>query len=86
MAAITLQYANAREVQQLFDNNPSNLRLVQEQIGVTITARDGWIKLEGNEATLEQAKEILDSLRALLNSGQPPHQQDIIKAIEIAIG
>jgi phosphate starvation-inducible PhoH-like protein len=82
MATITLQYANAREVQQLFDNNPSNLRLVQEQIGVTITARDGWIKLEGNEATLEQAKEILDSLRALLNSGQPPHQQDIIKAIE----
>jgi len=82
MAAITLQYNNAREVQQLFDNDPSNLRLVQDQIGVTITARDGWIKIEGNDTPLEQAKEVFNSLRALLTSGQTPHQQDIIKAIE----
>ncbi len=82
MAAITLQYDNAREVQQLFDNDPSNLRLVQDLIGVTITARDGWIKLEGNEAMLEQAKEVFNSLQSLLTSGQTPHQQDIIKAIE----
>ena len=82
MATITLQYDNAREVQQLFDNDPSNLRLVQDQIGVTITARDGWIKIEGNDTPLEQAKEVFNSLRALLTSGQTPHQQDIIKAIE----
>ncbi len=82
MPAITLQYDNAREVQQLFDNDPSNLRLVQDQIGVTITARDGWIKIEGNDTPLEQAKEVFNSLRALLTSGQTPHQQDIIKAIE----
>ena len=82
MPAITLQYDNAREVQQLFNNDPSNLRLVQDQIGVTITARDGWIKIEGNDTPLEQAKEVFNSLRALLTSGQTPHQQDIIKAIE----
>ena len=82
MAAITLQYDNAREVQRLFNNDPGNLRLVQDQIGVTITARDGWIKLEGDEAPLEQAKNVFDSLRTLLNSGQSPHKQDIIKAIE----
>ena len=82
MATITLQYDNAREVQKLFDNDPSNLRLVQDQIGVTITARDGWIKIEGNDTPLEQAKEVFNSLRALLISGQTPHQQDIIKAIE----
>ncbi|SVD55170.1 uncharacterized protein METZ01_LOCUS408024, partial [marine metagenome] len=82
MAAITLQYDNAREVQRLFNNDPGNLRLVQDQIGVTITSRDGWIKLEGDEAPLEQAKNVFDSLRTLLNSGQSPHQQDIIKAIE----
>ena len=82
MAAITLQYKNAREVQQLFNNDLGNLRLVQDQIGITITARDGWIKLEGDEAPIEQAKDVFDSLRAMLNSGQSPHQQDIIKAIE----
>ena len=82
MAAITLQFNNAREVQQLFDNDPSNLRLVQDQIGVTITAREGWIKIEGNNTPLEQAKEVFNSLRALLTSGQTLHQQDIIKAIE----
>ena len=82
METITLQYENAREAQKLFDNNPTNLRLVQDEIGVTVTSRDGWIKLEGDEKPLEQAKDVFNSLQGLINSGQPPHRLDIIRAIE----
>jgi len=82
MKTITLQYENAREAQKLFDNNPTNLRLVQDEIGVTVTSRDGWIKLEGDKEPLEQAKDVFNSLQGLINSGQPPQRFDIIRAIE----
>ena len=83
METITLQYENAREAQKLFGNNPTNLRLVQDEIGITVTSRDGWIKLEGDEKPLEQARDVFNSLQNLINSGQPPHRLDIIRAIEI---
>jgi len=82
MATITLQYNNAREAQKLFDNDPANLRLVQEEIGVTVTARDGWIKLEGDDKPIEQAKDVFSCLQDLVNSDLPPHQSDIIRAIK----
>jgi phosphate starvation-inducible PhoH-like protein len=82
METITLQYENAREAQKLFGNNPTNLRLVQDEIGITVTSRDGWIKLEGDEKPLEQARDVFNSLQNLINSGQPPHRLDIIRAIE----
>ena len=70
MAAITLHYDNAREVQRLFNNDLGNLRLVQDQIGVTITARDGWIKLEGDEAigATIVSKSICSPLRTLCDN------------------
>ena len=83
METITLQYENAREAQKLFDNNPTILRLLQKETGVTVTSRDGWIKLKGDKKPLEQAKNIFNSLQGLINSGQPPHRSDIIRAIEI---
>ena len=45
MPTVTLQYESARQAQQLFDNNPANLRLLQE-VEIQATSRDGWIKLK----------------------------------------
>ena len=47
MPSITLTFDSARQAQQLFDNDPQNLKLLKEQLEVNATARDGWIKLEG---------------------------------------
>ena len=82
MPSITLTFDSARQAQQLFDNNPQNLKLLKEQLEVNATARDGWIKLEGEEDALNRAKEVFDSLREQLNSGQHPRQRELLKAIE----
>jgi len=66
----------------LFDNDPQNLKLLKEQLEVNATARDGWIKLEGEEDALNRAKEVFYSLRQQLDSGQRPRQREILKAIE----
>jgi phosphate starvation-inducible PhoH-like protein len=82
MPTITLTFDSARQAQQLFDNEPQNLKLLKEQLEVNATARDGWIKLEGEEDALNRAREVLNSLRQQLDSGQRPRQREILKAIE----
>ena len=82
MPTVTLQYESARQAQQLFDNNPANLRLLQEELEIQATSRDGWIKLEGNDENLAHAKDVFASLKDQLDSGQRPRQSDLVKAIQ----
>ena len=82
MPTVTLQYESARQAQQLFDNNPANLRLLQEELEIQATSRDGWIKLEGNDENLAHAKDVFASLKDQLDSGQRPRQRDLVKAIQ----
>jgi len=82
MPSITLNFDSARQAQQLFDNDPHNLALLKEQLEVEATARDGWIKLEGEDSAVARAKIVFDSLREQLDSGQHPRQREILKAIQ----
>ena len=58
MAAETLHFESARFAQQLFNNEARNLQAVEEQLGVKATAREGWIKLEGEPAAIDRAKQL----------------------------
>ena len=82
MPSVTLDFDNAREAQQLFDNNPKNLRMLKEAFGVEVTARDGWIKLKGEEASIGQARQVFDALREQLDAGNRPRLREFLKAIE----
>ena len=82
MATVTLQYESARQAQQLFDNNPANLRLLQEELEIQATSRDGWIKLEGDDDNLAQAQDVFASLKDQLDTGHRPRQRDLLKAIQ----
>ena len=82
MATVTLQYESARQAQQLFDNNPANLRLLQEELEIQATSRDGWIKLEGDDDNLTRAQDVFNSLKDQLDTGQRPRQRDLVKAIQ----
>jgi len=84
MPTITLNFENARQAQQLIDNNPQNLKILKDELDVNATARDGWIKLEGEAAAIELASEVFESLRDQLNSGQHPRQREFLKAIQTA--
>ena len=49
MPTETLQYETARHAQQLFNSDPKNLKLLEDQLAVKATSREGWIKLEGEQ-------------------------------------
>ncbi len=82
MPSVTLHFDSARQAQQLFNNDTKNLRLLKASLGVDATARDGWIKLDGEEDAIDRAQHVFDSLREQLVSGNHPGQCEFLKAIE----
>ena len=83
MPSITIQLDSAREAHELYNNDPSNLKLIQDQTGVKVTSRDGWIKLDGDQKKIERVEHLFHSLHALLKSGTNPSTQDITKTLEL---
>ena len=81
MPTETLHYESARFAQQLFNNDTGNLRLIEEELGVHATSREGWIKLEGQPEDLERAKQLFQILEGSLKSGTPVKSREFNQAV-----
>ncbi len=82
MASETLHFDNARQAQALFGNEHKNLRLIEEALGVRVTARDGWITIEGEASHLERAKELFGQLQSAVANGQPIRKLELNYAVK----
>lgn len=83
MPSETLHYENARIVQQLLNNDAQALHNIEQALGVKATARDGWIKIEGDEPALERGRQFFQLLEASLKSGQPVRGRDFTQALSV---
>jgi len=83
MATETLHFENARFAQQLFNNEPRNLQSLETELGVKATAREGWIKLEGQAYAIERAKHLFVSLETLLKAGNPVRNREFAHALNV---
>ncbi len=83
MASETLHYENARFAQQLFGNDPRNLKALESQLGVKATARDGWIRLDGEAEGVEHAKHLFQQLEASLKAGTAVGHRDFAAALDV---
>ena len=77
----TLHYDNARIAQQLFNNNPKNLQMLEACLGVKATSRDGWIKLDGDEAGVATATGLFQSLENAVKAGVVVRNRDFAYAL-----
>jgi len=77
----TLHFDNARIAQQLFNNNPKNIQLIEAQLGIKATSRDGWIKLDGDEAGVATATGLFQSLETALKAGLTIRNRDFAYAL-----
>ena len=84
MATETLHYETARQAQQLFNSDPKNLKLLEEQLEVKATAREGWIKLDGEQEAVERAKQVFQYLEGTLKSGAPVRNREFAYALNVA--
>src|SRR5437868_4065320 len=83
MATETLHYENARQAQQLFNNEPKNLHTLEAELGVKATSREGWIKLEGEEEAIQRARKIFQFLEASIKNGGNVRNRDFAYAVSV---
>lgn len=83
MATETLHYESARFAQQLFNHEPRNLQALETELGARATARDGWIKLEGDAAAVERARHLFGALESLLKSGTAVKNREFTHALNV---
>ena len=58
----TLQFDNARTLQNLYANDLKLLQALEDRLGVKITTRDGWLRVEGERDNIEKARQVFDQL------------------------
>lgn len=79
-----LHFDNARLTQQLFNNNPRNLQMLEEDLNIKATSREGWIKLEGSEEAVQCAKRLFELLENSLKSGTPIRDREFKYTLQVA--
>ena len=58
----TLHFDNARQVQSLYANDLQLLKRMEDSLGVKVTTREGWVKLEGEPEKIEKAERVFNQL------------------------
>jgi len=81
MASETLHFDNARQAQALYANEPKNLRLVEDLLNLKVTARDGWISVEGTPTDIERAKSLFHELHEAVSRGTAIRRQEFSRAV-----
>ena len=81
----TLHFDNARIAQQLFNNNPRNLQMLEVRMSVKATNRDGRIKLDGDEADVARATGLFQSLEGALKAGVAIRNRDFSYALNTVL-
>ncbi len=78
----TLQFESARALQSLFANDLKLLKTLEDSLGVRVTTREGWVKLEGEPAQIERAQRVFDQLEEARQKGVNIHKHEFNYALD----
>ena len=65
----TLQFESARALQSLYANDLKNLKTLEDSLGVKLTTREGWIKIDGEPAQIDRAERVFQQLEQARQKG-----------------
>jgi phosphate starvation-inducible PhoH-like protein len=65
----TLQFESPRALQSLYANDLKLLKILEDSLGVKVTTREGWVKLEGEPSRIDMAQNIFDQLEQARQKG-----------------
>jgi phosphate starvation-inducible protein PhoH and related proteins len=78
----TLQFESARALQSLYANDLKLLKTLEDSLGVRVTTREGWVKLEGEPAQIERAQRVFDQLEEARQKGVNIHKHEFNYALD----
>ncbi|HEY2125447.1 MAG TPA: PhoH family protein [Chthoniobacterales bacterium] len=76
METRTLQFESARALQSLYANDLKLLKSLEDSLGVKVTTREGWVKLEGEPARIDKAQKVFDQLEMVRQQGVDIHRHE----------
>ena len=77
----TLHFDNARQLQSLYANDLQLLKRMEDSLGVKVTTREGWVKLEGEPEKLDKAQCVFDQLEEAQKKGVPIQKHEFQYAL-----
>ncbi len=77
----TLQFESARALQALYANDLKLLKTLEDSLGVRVTTREGWVRLEGEPEQLDRAQRVFDQLEQARQKGVDIHKHEFSYAL-----
>ena len=65
----TLQFESPRALQSLYANDIQLLKRLEDSLGVKVTTREGWMKLEGDPSRVDKAQQVFQQLEQARQRG-----------------
>src|ERR1043165_646601 len=65
----TLQFESPRALQSLYANDIKLLKNLEDSLGVKVTTREGWVKLEGDSNHVDKAQQVFQQLEKARQQG-----------------
>ena len=85
MADRTLHFDNPREAQEISGKRGDLLPRIESAFGVRMTARDTWVRIEGDDKPVDDAVRFFELLRIARNQGVQLREHGILFALRAFI-
>jgi phosphate starvation-inducible PhoH-like protein len=79
----TLQFESGRTLQALFGNDLGLLKSLEQSVGVRLTTREGWLRVEGDRAGIEKVRKLFLQLEKARQNGVPIRRQEFQYALRV---
>jgi len=77
----TLHFENARQLQSLYANDLKLLKSMEDSLGVKVTTREGWVRLEGEPEKIDKAQRVFNQLEEAQKQGVPIQKHEFQYAL-----
>lgn len=84
--SLTLEFENARAQQALYGGDDKLLRELEEVLDVNVTAREGWIRIEGPAENVDKARKVFEQLDQARRRGVPVKRHEFLYALKSVRG
>src|SRR5262249_61857524 len=72
----TLEFESPRALQSLYANDIKLLKNLEASLGVKVTTREGWVKLEGDPSRIDKAQQVFQQLEQARQQGVDIQKHD----------
>lgn len=80
---LNLPWLSGTDTREIFGVNDEYIKIIEEDLRVSIFVRDGLIKISGERDDVEKARKVLVSLKSLISGGQPLEKQSVEYAVSM---